>query len=90
MVKKAYQLHIEGRVQGVFFRASARDKAEKLGLTGVAKNELDGSITIEVEGEPKELREFIKWCREGSRDAEISRLDSKEVPVQHFVNFSVL
>ena len=58
-------IRIGGRVQGVFFRHSARIRAEKLGLAGWARNEEDGSVTITVEGEEAAVAELMKWCKKG-------------------------
>ncbi|MBL4736088.1 MAG: acylphosphatase, partial [Flavobacteriales bacterium] len=57
-----YKIRIEGKVQGVWFRASTRDEAGRLGLRGFVRNEPDGSVYAEVEGEENEINEFVKWC----------------------------
>ena len=56
---------IHGRVQGVFFRHSARVHAEKLGISGTAENITDGSLRIIAEGRRESLDELIAWCRSG-------------------------
>ncbi|MBU1000228.1 acylphosphatase [Patescibacteria group bacterium] len=58
-------IKIYGLVQGVFFRATAKEKADSLSITGFAKNMPDGSVFIEVEGEKKNLDKFVKWCHIG-------------------------
>jgi acylphosphatase len=50
-MKKHFNIRISGRVQGVFFRASTKAKAEELGISGFVQNEPDGSVYIEAEGE---------------------------------------
>lgn len=65
-----------GRVQGVFFRHTARIHAEKLGLVGWARNEDDGSVTMTVEGEEGKLNEFLEWCRKGPP---LARVDDVQV-----------
>ena len=62
---KRVLIRVFGRVQGVFFRHSARIHAQKLGLAGWARNEDDGSVTIIAEGEDQALGEFAAWCRNG-------------------------
>ena len=64
-------LRIEGRVQGVFFRASAQDQARRLGLKGWVRNCPDGSVEIVAEGDRKNIDELIAWCRHGPRGAEV-------------------
>jgi acylphosphatase len=68
---KRVELTIKGRVQGVFYRASARDEAERLGLKGLVRNLPDGSVEAIAEGEHEQLEEFIAWCRRGPPLAEV-------------------
>jgi acylphosphatase len=58
-------LKVEGRVQGVYFRASTVHEARKLGLTGWVKNRPDGSVEVIAEGERTVLEELERWCRQG-------------------------
>jgi acylphosphatase len=67
-------LLIEGRVQGVFFRASAQAEASRLGLTGWVRNRPDGAVEIVAEGERKKLDDLIAWCRHGPRGAEVENV----------------
>lgn len=59
-------------MQGVFFRRTAQVRAFALGVTGWARNEPDGSVTIIAEGGEPALERFLGWCRTGSWLAEIS------------------
>ena len=63
---------IRGRVQGVFYRHSARIEAERCGISGWARNEPDGSVTILAEGEEAALKKFIAWCRTGPSLARVN------------------
>ena len=56
---KHTNLKIYGRVQGVFFRYTAKEKADEFAVTGFARNEEDGSVYIEAEGEEENLDKFI-------------------------------
>ena len=71
----AVHLFVQGRVQGVFYRASAQKKAEALGLTGWVKNCDDGSVEILAEGDKEKLKELIEWCRRGPTLASVSNID---------------
>ena len=87
------QLHlrIHGQVQGVFFRYSAREQAEKLGLGGWIRNNLDGSVEALAEGERDKLEQFIIWCRKGPPGAEVQKLKvewSKEE--EQFSTFDII
>ncbi|RME55785.1 acylphosphatase [Candidatus Parcubacteria bacterium] len=83
-------IHVAGRVQGVFFRESARRKAIELGLTGYARNELDGSVTLEVEGNVQQAKHFLDWCRKGPPLARVQQVIYRVAPSrQEFIGFVV-
>jgi acylphosphatase len=67
------QLHvmISGRVQGVWYRASTKQKAEELGLAGWVKNTVDGNVEAVFEGEESTVNEMISWCRIGPPLAQV-------------------
>ena len=66
------RLVISGRVQGVDFRASARDEARALRLAGWVRNRLEGDVEAVVEGEEGAVQAFIAWCRNGPPAAHVS------------------
>ncbi len=76
MADKA-RLHvlIEGRVQGVFFRASTRDEARARGVAGWARNLADGRVEALFEGERAVLESMLAWCRQGPPHAYVERLE---------------
>jgi len=74
MSKVRVQLKIHGRVQGVFYRQSTVETANRLGLTGWAKNCLDGSVEAVFEGEKSAIVQAIEWCRQGPPAAQVSDL----------------
>lgn len=86
---KHLDIRIWGRVQGVFFRQSAKAEADKLGICGFVRNEPDGSVCIEAEGEEKVLRRFVAWCKVGPSSAEVSRVKIEEGPVRGFSVFQI-
>jgi acylphosphatase len=59
------RIRVFGRVQGVFYRATAKTKADDLNLVGWVKNEMDGTVLMEVEGEEDKVQEMIQWCNQG-------------------------
>jgi acylphosphatase len=71
---RAY-LRIEGRVQGVYFRASTVAQARKLSVTGWVKNCPDGSVEALAEGERAQIEELIAWCRQGPPGARVTLVD---------------
>jgi acylphosphatase len=75
MERARVHLLIEGYVQGVFFRASTQDVAERLGLTGWVRNLPDGSVEVVFEGPKDMLKEAVQWCRKGPPGARVTRVD---------------
>ena len=65
-------LFVEGRVQGVGYRYSARAKAAALGLLGWVRNLPDGRVEILAQGTPDSLNAFVQWCREGPRLSQVT------------------
>jgi len=71
------RMHVRarGRVQGVFFRAEARARAESLGVAGWIRNAEDGSVEAVFEGEPEQVESMVDWCRRGPVGARVVQLD---------------
>lgn len=86
---KGLSIQVFGKVQGVFFRASTQQKAVSLGVTGFVRNERDGSVYIEAEGEETNLNTFKEWCNQGPAHAKVEKLDVKESEVKGFSAFEV-
>ena len=68
-------LIIHGRVQGVFFRASAVEQARASGLTGWVRNADDGSVEVVAEGDERALERLLSWCRHGPPGAEVDGVE---------------
>lgn len=86
---KHMDIHVSGTVQGVFFRDSTLQKAVSLGLTGFVRNEDDGRVYIEVEGDDQKLGEFIEWCHRGPPSAQVERVDIAESVLKNFQDFKI-
>ena len=76
-MKKRVRVKVNGRVQGVFFRANTEKQAKSLGLTGWVKNTDDG-VEVLVEGDDKKIQELIDWCHKGPMFAKVESVDVKE------------
>jgi len=86
---KSLKLIIKGKVQGVFYRATAFELATKLNLKGFAMNLPDGNVQIEVEGEAGAIEEFISWCRKGPEMARVDEVEIITQEIKDYKSFSV-
>lgn len=82
-------IRVSGRVQGVFFRQFAKRKAVELGVVGFARNEPDGTVTIEAEGDPAALDTLVAWCHEGPTFARVERVVVENGTPKHFTEFEI-
>ena len=87
---KCFQLKIKGKVQGVWFRGSTKQIAEELGLKGFVRNEPDGSVYVEGEGDELKLTAFIEWCKKGPQLARVIDVEWEEVPLKNYKIFEVI
>ncbi len=76
------RLLISGRVQGVCFRAYARDEARSLGLKGWVRNLPDGRVEALAQGDPAKIESFESWCRRGPSYARVREVQVIEEPVE--------
>jgi acylphosphatase len=72
------RVDVRGRVQGVFFRAEARARAESLGLSGWIRNEPDGSVAAVFDGDAERVQSMVDWCRRGPAGARVDEVDVTE------------
>jgi acylphosphatase len=84
-----YRIYVTGHVQGVFYRASAQAEAARLGLAGFVRNEDDGSVYAEAEGEEEILQLFLAWCRRGPSRARVEKVKFTEEPLAGYRGFTV-
>ena len=75
LMKKNVHVIISGRVQGVWFRANTRQKAEQLGITGWVRNTKEGNVEAIFEGEENQVNEMIQWCYRGPPLAKIKKVE---------------
>jgi acylphosphatase len=86
----AKSILVKGKVQGVYFRAHARDEALKLGIAGQVRNLPDGSVHILAEGVAEAMDTFLAWCAEGPARARVDELVVENGTVKGFVGFEIL
>ncbi|MBN1169866.1 acylphosphatase [Candidatus Micrarchaeota archaeon] len=68
-------IRVSGVVQGVFFRASARDVAKHLALAGYVKNMPDGSVEVVAHGPRHKLDKLLEWCKKGPPGARVEKTE---------------
>ncbi|AEG48390.1 Acylphosphatase [Sphingobium chlorophenolicum L-1] len=83
----ARHLTILGRVQGVFYRNWALERANSLGLAGWVRNRMDGSVEAMVEGAEQAVGQFISLAHEGPPAAHVTRIDVAVVDVEGLASF---
>ena len=86
---KHINLIVKGRVQGVWFRASAKKRADELGIGGFARNLVNGNVYIEAEGTQEQLQLFVIWCKKGPTLAHVSEVIEQKGNLEHFTGFEI-
>lgn len=85
----AVHLLIKGKVQGVFYRATAKRKAHELGITGWIKNTKEGNVEATVSGSEQQISQFINWCKHGPDKAIVEQVIVSETEDMVFDGFVV-
>ena len=83
-------LVIQGRVQGVGYRYSAKMKAESLGILGSVQNLSDGSVFVTAQGEMEAMDNFVKWCYKGPPGAIVRNIEKVQGKTEEFSEFRLL
>ena len=86
---KTIHCFVSGRVQGVCFRMSTREKATILGLTGWVRNLIDGRVELIASGEESLIDELREWLNHGPKMANVLNVESKNIDYQDFPDFSI-
>jgi len=90
MTLKRWKLIISGRVQGVYYRASAQAQANELGIVGYTRNLPDGNVEIIAEGSDDQLKKLESWCREGPPAASVNSVEIEKQDVTgEFTRFGI-
>ncbi len=87
---KHIDIRVIGKVQGVFYRASAKMQADEMGLFGRVKNEPNGDVIIAVEGDEEKLTRFLHWCARGPRNAQVENVIVTDGAMENYTDFLVL
>ena len=87
---KHLNIKIHGKVQGVSYRVTAKVVADLLGVKGFVRNEKDGTVYIEAEGDEFSLGEFLDFCHKGSDRAVVEQVETAEAELKNYRNFEIL
>lgn len=85
-----YSITVTGKVQGVFFRKYTKEEADRIGVNGIVRNEPDGTVYIEVEGEDLSVDSFIKWCWKGSPSSSVENVSIRKGEVKGYSDFRIV
>jgi acylphosphatase len=94
MPKKSDKLRahvtVHGLVQGVWFRQSTKDEADRLGVAGWVRNRPDRSVEAVFEGDRSKVEEIVGWCHRGPAGADVEKVDIAWEPYQQeFGHFEI-
>jgi acylphosphatase len=88
-MKRSYRITVSGKVQNVGFRYYTARTAQEFRIDGFVKNEPDGTVYLEAEGEADALETFTEWCRRGPQWARVDQFDIQEQPLMNYKGFRV-
>ena len=84
-----YKIIVHGRVQGVGFRYSALNMANRLGLKGYVRNMYDGSVIMEIEGPEGSIDKMIYWCKQGFGPGHVKDVELTQDAVVNYTSFEL-
>ena len=87
---KTVRLIIKGKVQGVFYRATAKDVADLIGVKGWVKNLPDDNVEIRASAAEDVLHKFIAWCKQGPPKAKVDEVVIDELNPEEFNGFKII
>lgn len=87
---KTVHLKISGKVQGVFFRATAKEIAKLHKISGWIKNTYDDKVEAVITGEREDVEKFIAWCKHGPEKAHVDNVAVTNTELQIFTRFEVI
>jgi acylphosphatase len=86
---RSVAIRVSGKVQGVWFRASAKSVATNLRLTGRVSNQSDGSVYLEASGSAEAIENLIEWCHKGPEFARVESIDVVDIDDPGYSTFKI-
>ena len=87
---KTVSIIITGKVQGVYYRQSAKEKARELNVTGEVRNMPDDTVSVIATGTTEQLNQLIEWCKQGPTRARVINVTVDEIQTALFDKFSIV
>jgi acylphosphatase len=87
---KTVRIKISGKVQGVFFRATAKEVAKRYNIFGWIKNTDDDKVEAVITGEGEDIERFINWCKKGPAKANVTNVATFHEGLQVFNKFEIV
>ena len=87
---KTVRLTIKGKVQGVFYRATAKDIADQLVVKGWVRNLPDHNVEVRATASEEILQKFIDWCKQGPPKAKVDEVIVEELNLEEFNGFRII
>lgn len=88
-MKRHVYIKVYGKVQGVFFRRTAKVEADKLAIGGWVRNKFDGSLEISASGEQKDIKNFVNWCKKGPPFAQVENVEVVDRKPEDYEEFLI-
>ena len=89
VAKKSVNITIFGKVQGVGFRYHTRKSAQRFEVNGFVKNQVNGTVYVEVEGDELAVDLFCEWCKSGPDWARVDRIDICDAELKKYSEFEI-
>ena len=89
-IKKHFKIQVWGNVYKVGFRFLAMTKAYEKRISGIVRNEHDGSLYIEAEGIEVDLSSFVDWCKQGPPGSKVEEVKVEEGELNNYESFDML
>lgn len=86
---QTFVIIVSGKVQGVYYRQSAKQKAVALGVTGLVKNLADGTVMLIATGTKEQLTALVDWCRKGPPAARVTDVKVMEEDAHPYEGFTI-
>ena len=87
---KTVSITVKGKVQGVFYRQTAKEKAQEFGISGKVMNLPNGDVQVIATGHDEKIDRFIDWCRQGPLKATVTGLEIRDLPDEVFSHFQIV